>query len=68
MDKFERNPGIDAGPPYAVWKSPAMPWWCVVDKAGTNVMRASDHSGRVFTDEPMANRLCEEWNGSARDH
>jgi len=52
--------GLDQGGPYEVWKSPAMPWWCVCDRLGNNVL--TQNTGRVFTDQETAERLTEEWN------
>ena len=57
---WKRAP-LDAGKPYSVWGAPKMPWWCVCDKNGLNVMTRG--TGQVFTDEVTANKLCEAWNG-----
>ena len=57
--KWERSK-LDQGAPYSTWKSPAMPWWCVCDKLGNNVL--TQNTGRVFTDQETAERLTDEWN------
>lgn len=50
----------DGGKPYHVWASPAMPWFCVCDRNGLNVMTRG--TGEVFTDEQTAIALAKEWN------
>lgn len=55
-----RRGAIDGGKPYSLWHSPQMPWWCVLDRNGVNVL--SNGTGQVFTSEDVAKQLLSEWN------
>lgn len=62
MIGFERS-AVDVGGPYEAWNAPGeRSWWAVLDRAGKNVLRAADGSGRVFTDERTARALAVAWN------